>query len=234
MVKVCQQQTVYKNWHKQHRCKLYGYTVLTVLFGNLGRKSYIFVGMTFQSIDRDTYIWSTTFKRCSISIRRILAIIILVALSFIFLILNHNVRHLHWNSLVFCHCLLVLCSNNACQNMLKNCGLTLGYCDIMHDKMIVSFHLPLIFLCTIPKFFVIIFFSFFFSPAVTLLSHHCDYTSDTKKQVHVFPLQSPEQLPVPQTAETRMAKMKKKISSPLLKRKNISSGEFDFSWVITL
>lgn len=124
-VQSLRQQTVYKNWHKQHRCKLYGYTVLTALFGNLGRKSYIFLGMTFQSIDRDTYIWNTTSKRCSITIRWILASI-LVALSFTFLILNHNV-HLHWNSLVFCHCLLVLSSNNACKNMLKNCWLTLGY-----------------------------------------------------------------------------------------------------------
>lgn len=102
--------------------------------------------------------------------------------------------------------------------------------------MIVTFHLSFLRYHTkiTPYFFYLSFLFFFFSPAVTLLSHHCD-TSDTKKQVHVFPLQSPEQLPVPQTAETRMAKMKKKISSPLLKRKNISSGElFDFSWVISL
>lgn len=46
----------------------------------------------------------------------------------------------------------------------------------------------------------------------------------SESSVSVRNQQSPEQLPVPQTAETRMAKMKKKISSPLLKRKNISSG----------
>ncbi|KAK2566202.1 Protein FAM13A [Acropora cervicornis] len=46
----------------------------------------------------------------------------------------------------------------------------------------------------------------------------------SESSVSVRNQQSPEQLPVPPTAETRMAKMKKKISSPLLKRKNISSG----------
>jgi len=32
-------------------------------------------------------------------------------------------------------------------------------------------------------------------------------------------------LPVPQTSESRMAKMKKKISSPLVKRRNLSGGK---------
>lgn len=38
-------------------------------------------------------------------------------------------------------------------------------------------------------------------------------------------LKGSDQLSVPQTTESRMAKMKKKISSPLLKRRNLSDGE---------
>lgn len=34
-----------------------------------------------------------------------------------------------------------------------------------------------------------------------------------------------DQLSVPQTSESRMAKMKKKISSPLIKRRNLSGGK---------
>ncbi|XP_068710197.1 protein FAM13A-like isoform X2 [Montipora foliosa] len=37
-------------------------------------------------------------------------------------------------------------------------------------------------------------------------------------------IQSSDQLPVPQTAESRMAKMKKKISSPLMKRRSLGGG----------
>lgn len=38
-------------------------------------------------------------------------------------------------------------------------------------------------------------------------------------------LKGSDQLSVPQTTESRMAKMKKKISSPLLKRRNLNDGE---------
>ena len=45
-------------------------------------------------------------------------------------------------------------------------------------------------------------------------------------QAIFFFFQSSDQLPVPQTAESRMAKMKKKISSPLMKRRSLGGGKY--------
>ncbi|KAJ7381069.1 Protein fam13a [Desmophyllum pertusum] len=46
----------------------------------------------------------------------------------------------------------------------------------------------------------------------------------SESSVSVRNQQGSDQLPVPQTSESRMAKMKKKISSPLVKRRNLSGG----------